>query len=77
MVGHRKLLVVDDQPEICEVIRSYLDQLGYDVDYVTDSLSAGTGLEADTYDLIILDMVMPGEGDLQLVKFAEAQRIQC
>jgi DNA-binding NtrC family response regulator len=74
-VGRRKLLVVDDQPEICEVIQSYLDQQGYDVDYATDSLCAKGRLEADTYDLVILDILMPGEGDLKLVRFAETQDI--
>jgi DNA-binding NtrC family response regulator len=75
MVGQRKLLVVDDQRDICEVIQSCLAQHSYDVDYATDSLSAKRKLEADTYDLVIIDMVMPGEGDLQLIKFAEAQGI--
>jgi DNA-binding NtrC family response regulator len=75
IAGHRKLLVVDDQLDICEVIRSCLALHSYDVDYATDSLSGKRKLEADSYDLVILDMVMPGEGDLQLVKFAEAQRI--
>jgi two-component system phosphate regulon response regulator OmpR len=75
MAGRRKLLVVDDQPEICEVIRSYLDQQGYGVDYATDGLSAKGRLEADAYDLVILDILMPGEGGLKLVKFAETQDI--
>src|SRR5262249_5806528 len=75
MVGHRKLLVVDDQRDICEVIQCCLAQHSYDVDYATDSPSAKRKLEADTYDLVIIDMLMPGEGDLQLVKFAETQGI--
>jgi DNA-binding NtrC family response regulator len=75
MVGHRKLLVVDDQAEICEVIRSYLGQQGYAVDYATDSLSAKGRLEADTYDVVILDILMPGEGDLKLVRFTETQDV--
>lgn len=40
-----------------------------------DSPSAKRKLEADTYDLVIIDMLMLGEGDLQLVKFAETQGI--
>jgi DNA-binding NtrC family response regulator len=75
MAGHRKLLVVDDQLDVCEVIQSYLDQQGYDIDYATDGRSAKSKLEADTYDLVILDLLMPGEGDLQLVKFAQGQDI--
>ena len=57
------------------MIRSYLDQQGYDIDYATDSLSAKGRLEADAYDLVVLDILMPGEGDLKLVKFAETQDI--
>jgi DNA-binding NtrC family response regulator len=40
-----------------------------------DSPSAKRKLEADTYELVIIDMLMPGAGDLQLVKFAETQGI--
>jgi len=75
MLRHRKLLVVDDQRDICEVIQCCLAQHSYDVDYAIDSPSAKRKLEADTYDLVIIDMLMPGEGDLQLVKFAETQGI--
>jgi DNA-binding NtrC family response regulator len=40
-----------------------------------DSPSAKRKLEADTYELVIIDMLMPGAGDLQLVKFTETQGI--
>jgi DNA-binding response OmpR family regulator len=49
MAGHRKLLVVDDQLDICEATRSCLALHSYDVDYATDSLSGKRKLEADTY----------------------------
>ena len=75
MLRHRKLLVVDDQRDICEVIQCCLAQHSYDVDNATDSPSAKRKLEADTYDLVIIDMLMPGEGILQLVRFAETQGI--
>ena len=75
MTEHRKLLVVDDQSEICEVMQTYLAEQGYDVDYATDSPSARRRLADDSYELVILDIEMPAEGGLQLAKIAKEQDI--
>ena len=62
-----KLLVVDDEPKIREVIREYAEFNGYEVTEAEDGMSA-VGLcklnkydlvETDTYDGVILDIMMP------------------
>ncbi len=54
-----KLLVVDDEPKIREVIREYAEFNGYDVTEATDGMSAVGLCKLNDYDLIIMDIMMP------------------
>lgn len=54
-----KLLVVDDEPKIREVIREYAEFNGYEVTECGDGMSAVGLCKLNTYDLIILDIMMP------------------
>ena len=54
-----KLLVVDDEPKIREVIREYAEFKGYDVTEASDGMSAVGLCKLNDYDLIILDIMMP------------------
>lgn len=54
-----KLLVVDDEPKIREVIREYAEFNGYDVTEAEDGMSAVGLCKLNKYDLVILDIMMP------------------
>ena len=54
-----KLLVVDDEPKIREVIREYAEFNGYEVTEAADGMSAVGLCKLNKYDLIILDIMMP------------------
>ena len=54
-----KLLVVDDEPKIREVIREYAEFNGYEVTEATDGMSAVGLCKLNDYDLIIMDIMMP------------------
>ena len=54
-----KLLVVDDEPKIREVIREYAEFYGYEVSEAADGMSAVGLCKLNEYDLIILDIMMP------------------
>ena len=54
-----KLLVVDDEPEIREVIREYAEFNGYEVTEAEDGMSAVGLCKLNKYDLVILDIMMP------------------
>ena len=64
--GH--ILVVDDQQEICDLVREYLTDEGFRVSTAKD----GTGLREEMarapVDLVILDLMLPGEDGLQLAR---------
>lgn len=54
-----KLLVVDDEPKIREVIKEYAEFNGYEVTEAGDGMSAVGLCKLNQYDLIILDIMMP------------------
>ena len=54
-----KLLVVDDEPKIREVIREYAEFNGYEVTEAEDGMSAVGLCKLNKYDLIVLDIMMP------------------
>ena len=54
-----KLLVVDDEPKIREVIREYAEFNGYEVTEPADGMSAVGLCKLNEYDLVILDIMMP------------------
>ena len=54
-----KLLVVDDEPKIREVIREYAEFNGYEVTEAEDGMSAVGLCKLNKYDLVILDIKMP------------------
>ena len=55
----KKILVVDDEPDIHSVIKAVLSKKDYDVQSASDGQEALEKLSAQKYDLIILDVLMP------------------
>ena len=54
-----KILVVDDEQRIRELIGQYLMVEGYDVEYAKDGIDALTKISKGDIDLCILDVMMP------------------
>jgi two-component system response regulator PilR (NtrC family) len=60
----RRVLVVDDEPLVCDAVKMLLVIDGYEVQTAADATQALAKLDAGTFDLIILDYEMPGmKGD--------------
>lgn len=55
----KKLLVVDDEDKILEVIKEYAEFSGYEVTEAADGMSAIGLCKLNDYDLIIMDVMMP------------------
>ncbi|MFA5167219.1 MAG: response regulator [Candidatus Omnitrophota bacterium] len=59
-----KLLIVDDEKEICEEFRETLEQEGFEVDVATSGKDGLQKIRQNLYNLVLLDESMPGmEGD--------------
>ncbi len=54
-----KILLVDDEPGVRNVLLSYLEDVGYSVDDAPDGNVALQKLDSDSYDLVITDLKMP------------------
>ena len=54
-----KILIVDDEKKIREVIKEYAEFEGYDVSQAKDGMEAIEMVKQNNYDLVILDIMMP------------------
>jgi putative nucleotidyltransferase with HDIG domain len=64
-----KILVVDDEEAIREVVSTLLEAQGYDCDTVSNGLLAQEYLKKNSVDLILSDMVMPEMDGLSLLEW--------
>jgi DNA-binding response OmpR family regulator len=63
-----KVLVVDDEPTVREVVCGYLRRDGHDVAEAADGGRALELVDADPPDLIVLDMMLPGVNGLDVLR---------
>lgn len=62
--GGARVLVVDDEVPILELIERLLTREGYNVETVKDGTEAVERITQDDYDIILLDMLMPQKGGI-------------
>jgi DNA-binding response OmpR family regulator len=72
-VTRAQLLVVDDDPGIRDLLSRYLGQQGYRVEAVGDGAAMDQWLQQNTPDLVILDLMLPGEDGLSLARRLRAE----
>lgn len=63
------ILVVDDEPDLREMVAEYLTEQGFQVVTAADGAVARRLLEEQAIDLALLDIRMPGEDGLSLARF--------
>lgn len=66
--GH-KVLTVDDDPKVCEILKLYLEKEGFSVWISTGGKEALKTLEKSRVDLLILDVMMPEIDGWDVLKF--------
>jgi two-component system, OmpR family, response regulator ChvI len=54
-----RILIVDDEPDISQVLKMGLEKNGFAVDTYNDPLDVLSNFKADSYDLLLLDIKMP------------------
>ncbi|MCW8964267.1 MAG: response regulator [Gammaproteobacteria bacterium] len=62
----QRILVVDDELKLRELVRTYLSKEGYVVDAVEDGTAMDRYLAEHDVDLVILDLMLPGEDGLSI-----------
>ncbi|WP_294332170.1 response regulator transcription factor [uncultured Sphingomonas sp.] len=68
-----RLLIVDDDPGIRELTAAFLSQHGYVVDTAEDATTMRAALAANDYALVVLDLMMPGEDGLSILRTMDRQ----
>jgi len=64
----RKILIVDDQPEIAELLRLYLEKEGLHIIEAHDGMDALMSVSNEKIDLMLVDIMMPIIDGYQLIK---------
>ncbi|WP_323004187.1 two-component system response regulator OmpR [Denitromonas sp.] len=63
-----RVLVVDDDARLRDLLSRYLSEQGYVVKAVVDSTGLDRALHREHYDLIVLDLMLPGEDGLSICR---------
>ena len=66
IMAQDKIMVVDNEMEIIQLIKLYLSREGYDVVWTTESTKAAELAQEENPDLILQDVVMPGLSGIEL-----------
>jgi DNA-binding response OmpR family regulator len=69
-----RVLVVDDDPDIREFVETVLAENGFETMVAEDGLAALRALAAESFDLLLTDVRMPGLDGFQLVARAREQK---
>ncbi len=69
-----KILVVDDEPLICEMLEVFLSRAGHDVTAVTDGRQAIKAVKTVPVELVIADIVMPEKDGLETIMELQKMR---
>jgi two-component system phosphate regulon response regulator OmpR len=64
----KRLLVVDDDPKLRDLLNRYLTAQQFEVGLAIDGASMNRLLQKETWDLIILDLMLPGEDGLSIMR---------
>lgn len=68
MSDRKTVLIVDDDIEIREALETYIDGSGYDAKTAASAEAAREYLASNTADIVVLDIMMPGEDGLSLCR---------
>ncbi|RFU82624.1 DNA-binding response regulator [Streptomyces triticagri] len=71
--GAARVLVVDDDPTVAEVVTGYLERAGYTVDRADDGPTALARADARRPDLVVLDLMLPGMDGLEVCRRIRAR----
>ncbi|WP_457638773.1 chemotaxis-specific protein-glutamate methyltransferase CheB [Persephonella sp.] len=67
-MGRKKVLVVDDSLFVRKILSRIISRMGYQVDTASDGIEAVKKILSSDYDLITLDIEMPGKNGIQVLK---------
>ncbi len=73
----RHVLLIEDEPNIAEAIRFLLTRAGFGVRWLENGLGALTDMRENRTDLVILDLMLPGQSGLDILQQLRADAALC
>ena len=70
-----KILIVEDEKAISNFIRAGLESEGYACGQVFDGLAACDEIDENNYDLILLDVMLPGADGFEIMEYIRPKEI--
>ena len=70
-IARKRILVVDDEPAIVSLLATFLREKGWDVSEAGSGTEGIDRLERGQYDVILTDLVMPGDSGIDLLRAAK------
>ncbi len=64
----KRILIIDDDKELCEELSEILEEDGFNVDYALTPADGESLLKADNYDIILLDFKLPQMSGIDFLK---------
>jgi len=68
LASEKRILIVDDEPDVRNFLSAILEDAGFMVDTASDGLDAFKKLDANPPDLMTLDMIMPGLSGVKVIR---------
>jgi CheY-like chemotaxis protein len=68
IASEKKILVVDDEPDVRNFLTACIEDAGFQVDSAVDGQDALEKIESELPDLMTLDMVMPRKSGIELIR---------
>jgi two-component system copper resistance phosphate regulon response regulator CusR len=69
-----RVLVIEDDPKVAGFIEAALEQESYAVDVLHDGVAAGEQAAAVDYDVVVLDLMLPGRSGFQVLRDIRARK---
>jgi len=69
----KKILIVDDEPDLREILAFYLEDMGFQVSQASGGNPAKETLNNERFDLIVSDVKMPDGSGLELLKHVHGE----
>ena len=76
-MAKNKILVIDDEPEVVELLKKRLERVGYQVITATDGMGGFKKACEQKPDLILLDIIMPEVDGLTVLRRLRAEEATC
>jgi DNA-binding NtrC family response regulator len=71
-----RILVADDEAIVTDLLRRYLESLPLDINVVNSTTAALTLLDTQRFDAVLCDLVMDGDGGMEILRFVQSRGLQ-